>query len=66
MENERIFHINDNLRIAVRNNEQSTYVIIESNNNTVSLDVDKWKKFRKWFPIVDTEFNLRLQNIDKQ
>lgn len=62
MDNERLFHINDDLRIVVRKDGQSTYVIIESDSSTIRLSVAKWQKFKKWFSVVDTEINLRLQN----
>lgn len=64
MEDERLFHILDNFRILVRKKELQTYVLIESENSVITLDVEKWKKFKKWFPIVNTEFNLRFENFD--
>lgn len=64
MDYEKLFYINDGLRIVVRRQGADTYVIIESAGKTITLDLEKWKKFQKWYPIVNTEFNLRLQNTD--
>lgn len=64
MDGERLFYVNDGLRIAVRSSGVSTYIIIESESKTITLDSNKWKKFKKWFPVVDTEFNLRFKSPD--
>lgn len=41
MEDERIFHIFDNFKLVVRKNGLQTYVLIESDNAVVKLNVEK-------------------------
>jgi hypothetical protein len=61
MEGERFFYVKDNFKIVVRETQVNTYVLIESNGVAIKLDADSWKKFKKWFSIIDTEFDLRYK-----
>ncbi len=63
MDFERLLTISEDLRVVVRKTQADTYVMIECNNQTITLDAAKWKKFKKWFSIVNTEFDLRY-NFD--
>lgn len=60
MEDERLFNISPKLRVLVRKSGLDTYLIIESNDKIIVLDLEKWKKFKKYLPVINTEFNLRL------
>lgn len=60
MENERLFNILSTLRVVVRKSKSDTYIIIESNGQTIHLNIEKWNKFKKYLSIIDTEINLRL------
>lgn len=56
---ERLFTVTENFRALVRETEEQTYVGLEINEVSVMLNSSKWKKFRKYFPIICTEFKLR-------
>ncbi len=59
MDLERLLVITEGLRAVVRKTQADTSVITESDGQTITLDAAKWKKFKKWFSIINTEFNLR-------
>lgn len=56
---ERLFTISDDMRVVVRKHSLHTYILIESNGQVLMFDSLLWKKFKKYFSIIDTEFNLR-------
>lgn len=59
LNNERLISVTDRFRVLVRDAEEKTYVGLESNEKSVMLNCNKWRKFRKYFPILCTEFKLR-------
>lgn len=62
MDFERLFSITDNLRVLVRETGVKTYVAVESGRDHIFFDVEKWKKFELYFPIINTEFNVRFED----
>lgn len=59
LNNERLISVTDRFRVLVREVEEKTWVGLGSNEKSVTLNSDKWRKFRKYFPITCTEFKLR-------
>lgn len=62
MDFERLFSITDNLRVLVRETGVKTYVAVESDRGHVFFNAEKWKKFQIYFPIINTEFNIRYED----
>lgn len=62
MDFERLFYINDNLRVLVRETGVKTYVAIDSDKTTIFLDAEKWRKFQIYFPIINMEFQTRYED----
>lgn len=56
---EKLFTIAENLRALVRGDEAKTYVALECDETPLLLNSENWRRFKKYFPIICTEFKLR-------
>lgn len=60
MEFEKLFIVTDKLRVLARGEQLNTYLAIESDGQTIQLNVDKWTEFKKSMNAIDVEFMRRF------
>lgn len=56
-------------RIMLRNNSDKTYVMVQCQDDVITLDSEQWLLFIKYLPTINTEFNSRFNtegvNLDR-